>query len=144
MLCDRKILTLVKYLILLSNLSHLGGVLVSVLATGHKGHGFESGQGDGVLRSIKVCSTPSFGWEVKPEVPCHNISWHVKDPLKSHRDRETRFSFPSLILLLAPEKSMPTGPPDSTGGVQSTLVDELGVSPSRYHDTMIHIAITRV
>jgi len=33
--------------------------------------------------------------------------------------------------------------PDSTGGCQSTLVDELGISPSRYHHTMVHIAITR-
>jgi hypothetical protein len=46
----------------------LGGVAVSVLATGPKGHGFESGQGDGFLRAMKVCSTPSFGWEVKSEI----------------------------------------------------------------------------
>jgi len=39
--------------------------------------------------------------------------------------------------------SLLTGPPDSTGGCQSALVDELGVSPSRYHHTMVHIAITR-
>jgi hypothetical protein len=38
--------------------------------------------------------------------------------------------------------SLLTGPPDSTGGCQSALVDELGVSPSRYHHAMIHIAIT--
>jgi hypothetical protein len=39
-----------------------------VLATGPKGCGFEAGQGDGFLRAIKIRSTPSFGWEVKPEV----------------------------------------------------------------------------
>jgi hypothetical protein len=33
--------------------SRLGGVLVSVLATGPKGCGFETGQGDGFLRAIK-------------------------------------------------------------------------------------------
>jgi hypothetical protein len=37
---------------------HLGGVVVSVLATGPKGRGFETGQGDGLLRAIKIRSTP--------------------------------------------------------------------------------------
>jgi hypothetical protein len=67
-------------------LGHLGGVMVSVIATGPKGCGFEPGQGDEFLRAIKICSTPSFGREVKPEVPCRKISWHVKDLLKSHGD----------------------------------------------------------
>jgi hypothetical protein len=52
--------------------------MVSVLATGPKGCGFEPGQGDGLLRAIKIRSTPSFGWEVKPEVPCRKILRHVK------------------------------------------------------------------
>jgi hypothetical protein len=39
---------------------HLGTVVVSVLATGPKGFGFDSGQGDGFLRGIKTCSTHSF------------------------------------------------------------------------------------
>jgi hypothetical protein len=39
--------------------SRLGGVVVRVLATGPKGCGFEPGQGDGVLRAIKIRSTPS-------------------------------------------------------------------------------------
>jgi hypothetical protein len=50
-----------------------GGVVVSVLDTGPKGHGFKPGRSDGFLRAIKIRSTPSFGWEVKPEVPCRNI-----------------------------------------------------------------------
>jgi hypothetical protein len=33
--------------------------VVSVLATGPKGRGFEPGQGDGFLRAIKTRSTPS-------------------------------------------------------------------------------------
>jgi hypothetical protein len=40
-------------------LSSLAGVMVSVLATGPKGCGFESGQGDGFLRVIKIRSIPS-------------------------------------------------------------------------------------
>jgi hypothetical protein len=65
--------------------SHLGGVVVSVLATGPKGHGFKPGRGDGFLRAIEIHSTPSFRWEGKPEVPCHKILWHVKDPLRYFR-----------------------------------------------------------
>jgi hypothetical protein len=91
----------------------LCGVVVSVLATGLKGRGFETGQGDGFLSAIKIRSTFSFGWEVKPEVPCHKILRHVKNLLKSHGDGQTKFSFPSPILLLAPGMSLLTGPPDS-------------------------------
>jgi hypothetical protein len=38
---------------LLMGTSSLGGVVVSVLATGSKDFGFEPGQGDGFLRTIK-------------------------------------------------------------------------------------------
>jgi hypothetical protein len=37
----------------------LGGVVVSVLATGPKGCGFKPGQGDGFLMVITIRSTPS-------------------------------------------------------------------------------------
>jgi hypothetical protein len=63
----------------------LDGVVVSVLATGPKGRGFKPGRGDGFLRAIKIRSAPSFGWEVKPEVPCRKILRHVKDPLRYFR-----------------------------------------------------------
>jgi hypothetical protein len=56
--------------------SGLGGVVVNVLATGPKDCGLETGHGDGFLRAIKICSTPSLGWEVK-------ILRRVKDLLKS-------------------------------------------------------------
>jgi hypothetical protein len=61
--------------------------VVSVLATGPIGRGFEPGQGDGFVRAIKIRSTPSFGWDVKTEVPCRKILWHEKDLLKFHGDR---------------------------------------------------------
>jgi hypothetical protein len=51
-------------------LRRLGGVVVSVLATGPKNRGFEPGQGDGFLRAITIRSTPSFEWEVKQKIPC--------------------------------------------------------------------------
>jgi hypothetical protein len=51
-------------------ISRLGGVMVSVLATGHKGRGFKPSRRDGFLKAVKIRSTPSFGWEVKPKVRC--------------------------------------------------------------------------
>jgi hypothetical protein len=59
--------------------------VVSVLATGFKGHGFKPGQGNAFLRVIKIHSTPSFGWGVKPEVTCHKVLQHVKDPMRYFR-----------------------------------------------------------
>jgi hypothetical protein len=49
----------------------LGGLVVSVLATGPKVRGFKP---DGFLRVIKICSTTSFGGEVKPSVPCRRFT----------------------------------------------------------------------
>jgi hypothetical protein len=67
--------------------SRLGGVVVSVLATGPKCRRFEPGQGDGFLRAIKKSAAHlPLGWEVKPEVPCRKILRHVKEILKSHGD----------------------------------------------------------
>jgi hypothetical protein len=62
-----------------------GDVVVNVLATGLKGRGFKPRLGDGFLKVIKIRSTRSFGWEVKPEVPCRKIVPHVKDPLRYFR-----------------------------------------------------------
>jgi hypothetical protein len=41
-------------------LSCLGGVMLSMLATGPKVHRFKPGQGDGLIRVINIRSTPSF------------------------------------------------------------------------------------
>jgi hypothetical protein len=43
--------------------------VVNVLATGPKGDRFKPDQDDEFLMAVKVCSTPSFRWEVKPEAP---------------------------------------------------------------------------
>jgi hypothetical protein len=56
-----------------SKCSRLGGVVVSVLATGPMVRGFKPGRGDGLLRAIRIRSTLSYGWEEKPEVPCRKI-----------------------------------------------------------------------
>jgi hypothetical protein len=59
--------------------------VVSVLASGPKGRGFEHGRGDGFLGAIKIRSTPSFRWEAKPQVPFHKILRYIKDPLRHFR-----------------------------------------------------------
>jgi hypothetical protein len=61
--------------------SRLGGVVVSVLATGPRVPGFKHIRGDGFLMAIKFRSTSSLEWEVKPEVLCRKILRHVKDSL---------------------------------------------------------------
>jgi hypothetical protein len=52
--------------------------MVSVLAIGPKVRGFKPGRDDEFSRAIKIRSTPSFGWEVKPPAPCRKILRHVK------------------------------------------------------------------
>jgi hypothetical protein len=94
---------------------------VSVLATGPKGRGFKPIRGGAFLRAIKICNTPSFGWEIKPEVPC-KILRHVNELLKSHGDEYTIFSFYSPIFYCSRGVS---------GDGQSAVVVKLGVSPSR-------------
>jgi hypothetical protein len=49
--------------------SRLGGVVVSVFATGPRRCGFKHGRGDGFLRAIKISCTLPLRWEVKPEGP---------------------------------------------------------------------------
>jgi hypothetical protein len=83
-------------------LSRFGGVVVSVLATGIKGRGFRTGRGNVFLWAIKIRSTPSFGWEVKPEVPCRKILRNVKDPLTLLRYRYAKLSILRPFHLLAP------------------------------------------
>jgi hypothetical protein len=60
--------------------SCLGGVVVSVLATGPNGRRFKPGQSDAFLVAIKINGTSSFGWEVKSEAPYSKILQHVKEP----------------------------------------------------------------
>jgi hypothetical protein len=54
--------------------------VVSVLTTGPRVRGL-TGRGDGFLMAIKICSTLSFGWEVKPKATCRTFLRHVKDSL---------------------------------------------------------------
>jgi hypothetical protein len=60
----------------------MGGVMVNMLVFGPKVRRFKSGCGDGFLKTMKVYSTPSFGWEVKPLVPTRETLRHVKELYK--------------------------------------------------------------
>jgi hypothetical protein len=53
------------------------------------------------FKGWKILSTPSFGLEVKPEVWCHKILQHVKDPLRYFRYWYATFSLLRPFLLLA-------------------------------------------
>jgi hypothetical protein len=86
-------------------ISRLGGVVVSVLATGPKSRGSKPGLGDILLRAMKIRSTSSFGWVVKPDVPRRKILWHVKDPMtisdtgmqNSHSFVHSSYSLPDVF-----------------------------------------------
>jgi hypothetical protein len=52
--------------------------VVSVLATRPQESLVQTRRDDGFLRAIKIRTTPSFGWEVKPEVPRRKVLRHVK------------------------------------------------------------------
>jgi hypothetical protein len=95
------------------NKSRLCDVVVSMLATGPKGHGFKPGWGDGFLRAIKIRSTPSFRWEVKPEVPCRKILWHVRIPWGISDRQNSHFFVHSSCL---PQMSLLVELPESSGG----------------------------
>jgi hypothetical protein len=56
-----------------------GAVVVSLLATGPNGRRFKPGRGHRFIRAIKIRSTHSFAWEVKPEIPCRKILRQVND-----------------------------------------------------------------
>jgi hypothetical protein len=73
----------------------LCGVVVSVLATGPIGRGFKPDRGDGFLRKIKICSTPCFGSEVKPEAP-HRKILHVKITRKCERSTHSSYLLPDV------------------------------------------------
>jgi hypothetical protein len=45
-----------------------------VLAFGTQVRGFKPGQSRRIFKGEKILSTPSFGGEVKPSVPCHRFA----------------------------------------------------------------------
>jgi uncharacterized protein (DUF1786 family) len=51
-----------------------GGLVVSMLASGTQDRGFEPGRSRRIFRAKKIRSTPSFGGEVKPSVPCRKFA----------------------------------------------------------------------
>jgi hypothetical protein len=88
--------------------------VVSVLATGSKSFGFNPSLGNGFLRAIKIRSTPSIRWEIKPEVPCCNILWHVKTlDVSKILNTENSHSFIHFSYLL--QISLLVGLPESSG-----------------------------
>jgi hypothetical protein len=95
------------------------------------GRGFKPGRGDGILTAIKIRSIPSFGWEVKLEVPCRKILRHVKNPLTHLQELLCEILTPS-IPLTGSQMSLLVGLPQGSGGrVRSftQLASSLSSSP---------------
>jgi hypothetical protein len=88
--------------------------VVSVLATGSKGRGLKPVRGDGLLRAINIRSTPSVGWEVKPEVPCRKILQHVKRSVDVSKILNTRNSHSYVYSSYSNQKSLLVGLPASS------------------------------
>jgi hypothetical protein len=97
--------------------SGLGGVVVSVLASGPKGRGLRPGRGGGFLRAIIIRSTPSFGREVKPEAQCRKMLRHVRSVDVSYTSLLIRkILTPSSIFPTRSQMSLLVGLPESSGG----------------------------
>jgi hypothetical protein len=60
----------------------LGALVDSVLAIEPKVCGFKPDREQWILIAIQICSTASFGWEVKPSAPCNEVLRNVKEPIK--------------------------------------------------------------
>jgi hypothetical protein len=82
-------------------------------------------RGDGLLRAIKIRSTPSFGGEVKPEAPRRKILRHINKNT-SEGQILTPFAHSSTLL-----------PDYSAGRIARALVDESGVSFCPVHSTVV-------
>jgi hypothetical protein len=102
----------------------LGCVVVSVLATGRKGCEFESGQSDGILRAIKICSTPASRMGSKAG-RSHVVRFYGMLKISWSPTGMGRLN--SYFLCPSPTS------PVLSGDDQSALVVKLGVRPSRSH-----------
>jgi hypothetical protein len=73
-----------------------------MLASGPKVHGSKPGGWWNFQGAIRIRSTPSFGGEVNPAVPCRKILWRVKEPYEYERDTsQAKFSiFLAVFVLL--------------------------------------------
>jgi hypothetical protein len=103
--------------------------MVSVAGIGHRVRGFKHGRSDEFLKTIKICSTPSFGREVKSKVRCRKILRRVKITCKYELKYFRQF------LLLSTRWQLVL--PERIGeGIRSF--------PCRYHSTMVphaHISL---
>jgi hypothetical protein len=67
--------------------------MVSVLDIGPKVRGFNQPRDNGYFRAIKFRSTPFFGGESEPSIPCRKILWQVKKSLLSMNKNISKVKF---------------------------------------------------
>jgi hypothetical protein len=103
--------------------------MISALAIRFKVRGFKHGQGDGILWTIKIRSTPSFGEEVKPSATCSKILQHIKITCKNEQKYFARpnSSFFSPVPPACYQMTLLVGFPEYSGGRIRSL-------PTSFHD----------
>jgi hypothetical protein len=113
--------------------------MVSVLAIAPKVRGFKPGRGQWIFKDVKICSTPSFGGDVKPSAPCRKILQHVKNPLEVWTGilRKVKFiiSFASSFYIDA--RWLLVRLPESFGGLVSNFP-----LPISFHHGFLYSCIT--
>jgi hypothetical protein len=80
----------------------LGGLVLTSFTLVPRFTGSNPVKDNGFLRATQIRSTPSFGWEVKPEVPCRKILRHVDPTVIKEILRKAKFSgnfFADFLLL---------------------------------------------
>jgi hypothetical protein len=102
-----------------------------------KDRGLKPGRGDTCLRAIKIRRSPSFGWEVVPEAPCHKILRHVPRSVDVSQILIHKVLTPSSILPTRSQMSLLVGLPESyVGRVRSlpqTALSSPWLSMLTYH-----------
>jgi hypothetical protein len=83
-----------------TSLRGFGGLGVSAVASGTQIRGFKPGRSCRIFKGGKVLSTPSFGREVKPWVPCRRFAACKRTlnvPWKSAFRQNYRSLFPPIV-----------------------------------------------
>jgi hypothetical protein len=84
--------------------------------------GSDGAEDNGFLRMIKICSTTSFGWEVKLSVPCRKTYFMLKN-LTSMKEILRRQNSAAISCQVSPASLLDV----SADNLQRALVEESGM-----------------
>jgi hypothetical protein len=117
---------------------HLGGVVVTVLATGPKSRGFKPGRGDGFLRAIKIPQRNFLRMGSKAErshvarfYAMLKIRWRISDTdmQNSHSFVQSSYSLPDVSACKTARELWWTTQEFSPGGIITTMAVHAHISP---------------